>query len=134
MWRYATDCNSPLRFDRCTPGKATCRGLVGHVRLVKGSHVALQRSALENPSALITLLGECVPVAMLTARAGLVGLGGEGRGLFFLPLDCQGSLKAPLPFWEGLGGFTGSPCMPTPSQRHSTALIAMCLCSRKLGC
>ena len=67
-----------------------------------------------------------VPVAMLTARAGLVGWGGEGRGLlFFSPLDCQGSLKAPLPFWVGLGPFTGSPCMATPSQRRSIIGIAI---------
>ena len=50
-----------------------------------------------------------VPVAMLTARVGLVGWGGEGRGLFFSPLDCQGSRKAPLLLWLGLGAFTGSP-------------------------
>lgn len=87
------------------------------MRLVKGYHVALQHSTLATPFALTPLSGEIVPVAMLTARAGLMGLGGEGRGLFFSPLDCQGSLKAPFPFWVGLGGFTGSPCMPAPCQR-----------------
>ena len=66
---------------------------------------------------------ETLPVAMLTARAGLVGWGGEGRGLlFFSPLDCQGSLKAPLPFWVGLGAFTGSPCMS--KSFHAIALLS----------